>query len=44
MLAEGVNLLQFRIRFLEHRKFDVAMGGAQMHLIGTFKGHGDRTI
>ena len=44
MSAEWVNLLQFRVRFLEHLKLDIAMRSAQAQLISGFERHGNRTI
>jgi hypothetical protein len=44
MPTERVDLLQFRIRFLEHLKIDVAVRSTQMQLIRTFEGHANRTV
>ena len=40
MPTERINFLQFRIRFLEKFKLDVAVPGAQVQLIRAFQRHG----
>ena len=40
MSAERIDFLQFRIRFLEQSKLDVAVRSAQVQLIRAFEGHG----
>ena len=39
MSAERIDLLQFRIRFLEHLKLDIAVRSTQVHLIKAVEGH-----
>ena len=39
MSAERITFLQFRIRFLEHLKLDVAVSSLAVSLIRVFEGH-----
>ena len=42
--TDRIDLLQFRIRFLEHLKIDVAVRSTQMQLVRAFEGHANRTV
>ena len=44
MPTDGVDLLEFRVGFLEHRKLDVADRSSQIQLITNFLGVWNRMI